>query len=173
MMRNFSYVRAGSIAEAIKALGSKGAKLHAGGTDLLGCVHDGVMPVEKVVSISGIKELKGIAARPDGGMRIGALTTIAEIAAHGGIAEKYTVLAKAAGDVASPQLRNQGTIGGNICQRPRCWYFRGEFRCARKGGEICYAVEGENQYHAVYGGGRAYSIIRRTPPWRYRRCRRN
>ena len=157
-MRNFSYVRAGSVAEAIKALGTKGARLYAGGTDLVGCMHDEVFRVEKVVSISGLKELKGISAKPDGGMKIGALTTVAEVAAHATLAEKYAVLAQAAGEVASPQLREQGTIGGNLCQRPRCWYFRGDFHCARKGGDTCYAVDGENQYHAIFGGAPCFFV---------------
>jgi len=157
-MRNFAYVRAGSVAEAIKALGTKGARLYAGGTDLVGCMHDEVFRVEKVVSISGLKELKGISAKPDGGMKIGALTTVAEVAAHATLAEKYTVLAQAAGEVASPQLREQGTIGGNLCQRPRCWYFRGDFHCARKGGGTCYAVDGENQYHAIFGGAPCFFV---------------
>jgi xanthine dehydrogenase YagS FAD-binding subunit len=158
MIKNFAYVKAGSVAAAIKALGAKGAVLHAGGTDLLGCARDEIFPVERVVTISGIKELKGVMAKPDGGLKIGALTTIAEIAAHPVITEKYAVLAQAAGEVASPQLRNQGTIGGNLCQRPRCWYFRGDFRCARKGGDMCYAVAGEHQYHAVYGGGPCFFV---------------
>ena len=153
MIKNFAYVKAGSIADAIKALSTKGASLHAGGTDLLGCMRDKTMLVEKAVSISGIKELKGIAPKPDGGLKIGALTTIAEIAANASVAGKYTVLAQAAAEVASPQLRNQGTLGGNLCQRPRCWYYRGDFRCARKGGDMCYAPGGENQNHAIFGGG--------------------
>jgi len=158
MMKNFAYVKAGSIAEAIKALGTKGAKLHAGGTDLMGCMRDEVFQVEKVVSISGLKDLKGISAKPDGGVKIGALTTIAEVAANASIAEKYAVLAQAAAEVASPQLREQGTIGGNLCQRPRCWYFRGDFHCARKGGDTCYAVDGENQYHAIFGGAPCFFV---------------
>ena len=158
MIRNFAYVRAGSVAEAVKALGTKGAKLHAGGTDLMGCMRDEVFQVEKVVSIGDLKELKGISARPDGGVRIGALTTIAEVAADPSITGKYTVLAQAASEVASPQLREQGTIGGNLCQRPRCWYFRGDFHCARKGGDTCYAVEGENQYHVIFGGGPCFFV---------------
>jgi xanthine dehydrogenase YagS FAD-binding subunit len=158
MMKNFAYVKAGSAAEAVKSLSVKNARLHAGGTDLLGCIRDQVMPVDRVVSIANVKELKGISARPDGGMRIGALATIAEVAAHAGLNRNYAVLAQAAASVASPQLRNQGTIGGNICQRPRCWYFRGDFNCARKGGDICYAVEGENQYHAVFGGGPCFFV---------------
>lgn len=157
-MKNFAYVKAGSVAEAVKALGAKGARIHAGGTDLMGCMRDQIFPVEKVVTISGLKELRGISARPDGGMKIGALTTIAEVAASAPLAEKYAVLAQAAAEVASPQLREQGTIGGNICQRPRCWYFRGDFNCARKGGDICYAVNGENQYHAIFGGGPCFFV---------------
>ena len=74
------------------------------------------------------------------------------------VGEIYPVLAEAADQVASPQLRNMGTIGGNICQRPRCWYFRGEFDCLRKGGELCYAVDGENKYHCIIGGGPCFIV---------------
>ena len=158
MMKNFAYVKAGSITAAIKALSAKGAVIHAGGSDLMGCLHDGVIAADSIVSINGIKTLKGIAAKPDGGLRIGALTTIAEIAASTVVAGKYAALSQAAAEVASPQLRNQGTLGGNLCQRPRCWYYRGDFRCARKGGELCYAVEGENQYHAIFGGGPCFFV---------------
>jgi xanthine dehydrogenase YagS FAD-binding subunit len=158
MIRNFAYVKPGSVAEAIKALGTKGARLHAGGTDLMGCMRDEVLQVEKVVSISGLKELKGISVKPDGGVKIGALTTIAELAANSILTEKYAVLAQAAAEVASPQLRNQGTIGGNLCQRPRCWYFRGDFHCAKKGGEMCYSVDGENQYHVIFGGAPCFAV---------------
>ena len=158
MISNFAYVRARSVAEAVKTLGTKGARLHAGGTDLMGCMRDGIFEAQKVVSISGLKELKGVSARPDGGMRIGALTTIADIAADTSLAGKYAVLTQAAAEVASPQLREQGTIGGNLCQRPRCWYFRGDFHCARKGGDMCYAAEGENQYHAILGGERCFYV---------------
>ncbi len=158
MMNNFSYVKPGTVAAAVKALSTKGAAIHAGGTDLLGCIRDQIQPVDRVVSISGLKQLRGVAEKPDGGMKIGALTTIADIAGHAGVRTRYAVLAQAAAEVASPQLRNQGTIGGNLCQRPRCWYFRGDFRCARKGGDICYAVEGENQYHAIFGGGPCFFV---------------
>jgi xanthine dehydrogenase YagS FAD-binding subunit len=158
MISNFAYMKAGSVAEAIKALGAKGSRLHAGGTDLMGCLRDGIMPVEKVVSISGIKELKGITPKPDGGVKIGALTSIAEIAASPLLKEKYAVLAQAAGEVASPQLREQGTVGGNLCQRPRCWYFRGDFHCAKKGGETCYSVDGENQNHVIFGGAPCFAV---------------
>jgi xanthine dehydrogenase YagS FAD-binding subunit len=146
------------VPEAVKALGTKGSRIHAGGTDLMGCMRDEVFQVQKVVSISGIKGLKGISARPDGGMKIGALTTIADIASNASLAAKYAVLTQAAAEVASPQLREQGTIGGNLCQRPRCWYFRGDFPCARKGGDTCFAVEGENEYHAIFGGSPCFFV---------------
>jgi len=158
MLINFSYTRPKSLKEAVKQLSSAGASLHAGGTDLLGCLRDHIFDIKKVVSISGLKELKGIAKTPDNGLRIGALTTITELAENPVLNEHYTALAQAAREVASPQLRNQGTIGGNLCQKPRCWYYRGEFHCLRKGGETCFAVAGENQYHCILGGGPCFIV---------------
>jgi len=157
-MKNFAYVKAGSLAEAIKELSTKGARLHAGGTDLLGYARNEIVPVEKVVSISNLKTLKGISARPDGGVKIGALTPLADIAANASIAGKYAVLAQAAAAVGSPQIREQGTIGGNLCQRPRCWYFRSDVQCIKKGGTTCYGMSGENQYHAIFGGGPCFFV---------------
>ncbi|MGB6642330.1 MAG: xanthine dehydrogenase family protein subunit M, partial [Thermoanaerobaculia bacterium] len=158
MLPNFAYVRPGSKQEALDHLGSEGTRIHAGGTDLLGCLRDEVFTADKVVSISGLEELEGIVRTTDGGLRIGALTTISEVAASDEVAASFSGLAQAAQDVASPQLRNQGTLGGNLCQRPRCWYFRGEFHCAKKGGDTCYAVEGENRYHAIFGGDPCYIV---------------
>lgn len=158
MLPNFAYIRARSKQEALDNLTAEGAHVHAGGTDLLGCARDEIFTVEKLVSISRLDELKGISRTADGGLRIGALTTIAEIASNSLVREGYPGLAQAAGDVASPQLRNQGTLGGNLCQRPRCWYFRGDFHCAKKGGDMCFAVEGENRYHAIFGGDPCYIV---------------
>ena len=158
MLPEFSYIRPTSLKDAIEALSSDGARLHAGGTDLLGCLHDGAMHAGTVVSLSSIEEMRGIRESTDGGLVIGALTTITEVAQNDDVRSHYPGLAQAASDVASPQLRNQGTIGGNLCQRPRCWYFRGEFHCAKKGGEMCYAVEGENRYHAIFGGDPCYIV---------------
>ncbi len=152
MMSNFAYVRATSLDEAIRHLNAPGSRLHAGGTDLLGCLRDGIFSADKVISISDLSELRGIKSVADGGLRIGALATLAEIASHPDIIKGYPALAQAAAAAASPQLRNQGTIGGNLCQRPRCWYFRGDFQCARKGGDKCYAPEGENELHCIFGG---------------------
>jgi xanthine dehydrogenase YagS FAD-binding subunit len=152
MLPNFSYVRPTTLQDAIRKLAAPGAHAHAGGTDLLGCLRDRVFGADTLVSLSAVPDLRGIRRTLDGGLAIGALTTLTEIASNAEIVREYPVLARAAGAAASPQLRNQGTIGGNLCQRPRCWYFRGDFHCARKGGDKCYAVEGENQFHCVFGG---------------------
>ena len=158
MLPNFAYIRVHSKQEALDNLAGEGTHIHAGGTDILGCARDEVFEVEKLVSISSLEELRGITRSGDDTLRIGALTTISEIAQSPLVRESYPGLAKAAGDVASPQLRNQGTLGGNLCQRPRCWYFRGDFHCAKKGGDLCYAVEGENRYHAIFGGDPCYIV---------------
>ncbi len=158
MLPSFRYIRPRTVAEAVKALAEPGACAHAGGTDLVGCLRDGVFGAKAVVSLSDLAELRGISAAKDGGLRIGALATLAEIARHAGIVKGWPALAQGAGAAASPQLRNQGTLGGNLCQRPRCWYFRGDFDCARKGGEICFAVEGENTYHAIFGGSGCFIV---------------
>jgi xanthine dehydrogenase YagS FAD-binding subunit len=152
MMPDFAYVRATSLEDAIRRLSAPGARLHAGGTDLLSCLRDQVVSAHTVVSIGSLSALRGITPLAGGGVRVGALASLAEIAAHPVLQKDYPALAQAAASAASPQLRNQGTVGGNLCQRPRCWYFRGDFRCARKGGDLCYAAEGENQRHCIFGG---------------------
>jgi xanthine dehydrogenase YagS FAD-binding subunit len=151
MLPNFSYVKAGSLQDVVDHLSSPGSLILAGGTDLLGCLRDHIFGADMLVSITGIDKCRGIAETADGGLRIGALSTITEIAEHPLVKERYPGLAQAAAEVASPQLRNQGTLGGNLCQKPRCWYYRGEFHCLRKGGKMCYAFGGENQYHAIFG----------------------
>jgi len=158
MMTGFSYLKAKSVKEAITGLSQGNARVHAGGTDLLGCLRDQVFTTDMVVSISGLKEMKGIRETPEGDLSIGALTTITEVSESRIIGDRYPALAQAASEVASPQLRNQGTLGGNLCQKPRCWYYRGEFHCLRKGGDRCYAVAGENHYHCIFGGSGCYIV---------------
>ena len=158
MLAKFSYQRAVSIKEAAEAAGRADARILAGGTDLLGCLRDGVFQANRLVSLNNIKELKGIRPQPRGGWRIGALTTLTEIAEHPQIRASYPVMAEAAASVATPQLRNQGTLGGNLCQRPRCWYFRGQFQCRRKGGDTCFAEAGESQYHGIFGASQCYIV---------------
>ena len=158
MLPKFAYVRASTVEEATQNLAADGARALAGGSDLLGCLRDGVFETPLVVSISGLSQLKGINRTRNGGLRIGAMTRVAEVAADPTINELLPGLAQAASVVASPQLRNQGTIGGNLCQKPRCWYYRGEFNCRRKGGSTCYAMVGENEYHCLFGGALCYIV---------------
>ncbi len=151
MLPQFSYIRPETVEQAVSNLDAENVAVHAGGTDLLGCLRDRIITSEKIVSISGLKELTEIRETALGGVSIGALTTISEISSNPLILAKYPGLASSATEVASPQLRNQGTLGGNLCQKPRCWYYRGEFHCLRKGGNLCFAMGGENQFHAIFG----------------------
>jgi xanthine dehydrogenase YagS FAD-binding subunit len=153
VLPDFAYVRPTTVADAANALAASAARALAGGTDLVGCLRDRVFDASTLVSLGALADLKGVRELADGALRIGALTTIAAVAADPTIRARYPALAEAARSVASPQLRNQGTLGGNLCQKPRCWYYRGDFDCLRKGGPMCYAAGGENEYHAVFGGG--------------------
>ncbi|MFN2369623.1 MAG: xanthine dehydrogenase family protein subunit M, partial [Candidatus Krumholzibacteriia bacterium] len=151
MLPNFSYLRARTLDEASGHAAAPGALLMAGGTDLLGCLRDEALAADQVVSLGGLADLKQVRER-DGGLELGALVTIAQVAAHPRVRQLYPVLAQAAAAVASPQLRNQGTLGGNLCQKPRCWYWRGDFPCVRRGGAFCSAQDGQNQFHCILGG---------------------
>jgi xanthine dehydrogenase YagS FAD-binding subunit len=158
MLPGFAYARPTTLAEAVRALADGQGRVHAGGTDLLGCLRDRVFAAPTLVSLSGVPGLRGIDATPDGGLRIGALTTITEVAESEVVRTRYRALAEAAACVASPQLRNQGTLGGNLCQKPRCWYYRGDFHCLRKGGDTCFAATGENVYHCLFGGESCFIV---------------
>jgi xanthine dehydrogenase YagS FAD-binding subunit len=126
--------------------------LKSGGIDLLGLMKDGLLTPARIVNLRTIPELGGIVERPDGTVRIGANVTLAQIARDRVVRARYRALADAAASSASPQLRQVATIGGNLLQRPRCWYFRSaHHHCARKGGATCFAFAGENQYHAIFG----------------------
>jgi xanthine dehydrogenase YagS FAD-binding subunit len=125
--------------------------LKAGGIDLLDLMKERLLVPETVVSLREIPELDGIAFDEASGLRIGALATLATLAGHPLVRKRYRALADAAAGSASPQIRNVATVGGNLLQRPRCWYFRDRAsRCLRKGGEHCFAVAGDNRYHAVF-----------------------
>jgi len=159
-MRGFEYHKVTTVAQAVALLTKypeKGAIL-AGGSDMLAMMKDRVEgpklhPPLHVFDIKGIRELHFIREQKDG-LKIGATTTLSDIAASPAVAAGFPLLSQAAGQVAVPQIRNVGTLGGNLCQRPRCWYFRGRLfkECLRKGGDNCYAPNGENQYHAIFGG---------------------
>jgi len=160
-MKNFKYIDAKSVKNAAAFLGEEwnDAVLKSGGTDLLGELKSMIISTEKVVNIGNIESLKYIKSTSDGGLKIGAGTTITEITESSIIKEKYPVIAQAASKVASPQLRNMGTLGGNLCQRPRCWYYRDtNILCLKKGGSQCYAFTGENKYHCLIEGSPCFMV---------------
>jgi len=131
----------------------------AGGLDSFDWLKDRIKKPKVLVDLSGIDELKGIRANGDG-IEIGAMTTLAEVANHPTIKKDYGVLAQAVELVASPQIRNQGTLGGNVSQDTRCWYYRGGWPCYRAGGNICYADTpvGRNREHAIFGANRCVAV---------------
>lgn len=158
----FDYVDAASLAEATAALREHGprAQVLAGGTDLLGLMKDRIggpgMPVPEVlVNIKRIPDLHGIAEAADGGLRIGAAVTLVDLERDGRVTARFPALAQAAAAVATTQIRAMGTVGGNLCQRPWCWYFRHpQFPCLKRGGTQCYALPGSNRtYFGVLGLG--------------------
>ncbi len=151
-MNRFEYADATSLADAIE-LTVKGTSIKAGGVDLLDLMKEHLATPSRLVNIKSIPNL-GQIVEDDKGMTIGPLATLAQIAAHPIIQKKYTAIAQAAGHAATPQIRNMATAGGNLLQRPRCWYFRDELvHCRKKGGEKCFAQEGQNQYHAIFNNG--------------------
>ena len=157
-MNPFQYAEPQTLAEAVALLGQADARVIAGGSDLLDEVKEGITSPGTVVSLAGLPELVGI-AETDAGLSIGAMTTIADVAAHPVICTAYTALAEAAGGLATPQIRNVGTLGGNLNQRPRCWYYRHPLiPCLKKGGDRCYALVGNTKYLCVTGGDRCYIV---------------
>ena len=150
-MKAFAYVNPANEREAVAALKSDAvAMVIGGGQDLLARMKDYIDSPERVVNVKGLDAT--IAATADGGMRIGSAVKIVDLFEHAGVAKLYPAVNAAAIEIGTPQIRNQGTVGGNINQRPRCWYYRNEeFVCYKKGGSRCFAVNGENQYHAIFG----------------------
>jgi len=132
--------------------------LMAGGTDLLDGLKSGVVATGLVVDMDKIAGLRGMAPEK-GGLRIGAMTRVVELAEDAAVARDFPSLKQAALALATPQLRNAGTVGGNLCQRPRCWYYRDpDVVCRKKGGFNCFAFQGRNKYHCIFGGGACYIV---------------
>jgi xanthine dehydrogenase YagS FAD-binding subunit len=152
-MRSFEYASPTTKEQAVALLATTWgrAEVLAGGTDLLALMKDDVVHPKRIVNIKQIKELTGVKPTPQG-LRIGALTTLGDLADNVNVLKDYPALAEALDDAASPQIRNMATVGGNLCQRPRCWYFRGGFGLLPKtesGKEL--VTGGENRYHAILG----------------------
>jgi len=161
MMASFDLQQPASVADALAILDKAGKDgwVMAGGNDSLTWFKDRVKQPKTVVDISGIRELKGIGLSADG-IEIGALTTLTDISNHPAIKSRFSLLAKAANRVASPQIRNTGTIGGNVAQDTRCWYYRGGMPCYRAGGNTCYAdtPSGMNREHTLFNASRCVAV---------------
>jgi xanthine dehydrogenase YagS FAD-binding subunit len=160
-MKSFEWANAGSVDEAVKLLAADAAtdpdeipRPMGGGQDLLSTMKSYIVRPPRVVNLKTINGIGKIAADGGGGFAIDALVTITQVGSHEEIGKAFPGLTEAAHSIATPQIRNLGTVGGNLNQRPRCWYFRNEnLQCIRKGGNTCYAVDGENKYHAIFGDG--------------------
>jgi len=158
-VKPFAYVKAANEQQALASLGRERGKVLplAGGMDLVSLLKDHIATPDRLVNVKGLDGT--IAATPDGGLRIGAAVRLVDLQAHATVTSQYPALMQAAAEVGTPQIRNLGTVGGNLMQRPRCWYFRNEeFPCLKKGGARCYSVDGENQFHAILGGGPCHIV---------------
>jgi xanthine dehydrogenase YagS FAD-binding subunit len=160
-MPAFDLLQPSSVADAQKLLqqNGEGAWIMAGGLDSFDWLKDRIKKPKVLVDLSGIDELKGIRTTGDG-IEIGAMTTLTEIGSHPAIQKDYSILSDAVELVASPQIRNQGTLGGNVSQDVRCWYYRGGWPCYRAGGDTCYADTpvGRNREHAIFGANRCVAV---------------
>ena len=157
-MKPFSYLRPESAHDAVAALSNADASALGGGTDLLVTMKEGLATPSQLVDVRHVRGARDITVGADGSVRLGGAVRIADLAAHPVILEKFSALAEAARLVGTPALRNMGTIAGNLCQRPRCWYFRRGVPCLKNSGSGCAAVDGENQYHAILGGGPCHAV---------------
>jgi xanthine dehydrogenase YagS FAD-binding subunit len=161
-MKSFANVNAKNLKDAASLLQQasktgKSAAVVAGGSDLLGMVKERLVSPDVLVSLRSIRGSDRIAER--GGMvNIGALVTLDALSRDSMIRKNYAVLAEAAGQVGTPQIRNAGTLAGNVLQRPWCWYYRNAFPCYKNGGNQCFSVVGENEFHAIFGGGPSYIV---------------
>jgi xanthine dehydrogenase YagS FAD-binding subunit len=162
-MKTFENIDVKSVKEAVRLLEKfqqqkKTAAVVGGGSEYLQLMKDHVVEPDYLINLKTIPDLDYI-KEERGAFRIGALTKLADIEMHPMIQEKLLILSSAAGEAASPQIRNAGTIAGNLCQRPFCWYFRsGNFTCLRKGGQVCYTVTGDGRFHAILGAGPSYIV---------------
>jgi len=159
-MNRFEVVKPVTLAQAKDAVQEKAwSQYKAGGIDVIDHLKEHLEEPPRLVDLKGIPGLADIKVEADGSLRIGALVKLADIAADDRIRKSHTALAIAAGETASPQVRNVATVGGSVLQRPRCWYYRLEdYKCLKKGGDVCFAVGGENRYHVIFGGGPSYAV---------------
>lgn len=158
-MRAFEFIEPTGVVDAVRESARSGSRLIAGGSDLLGELKEGTVHYERLVSLAAIEGLRGVSASGSG-LRIGALTTIAELASGPGLEGPYQIIAGAAQGVATPEVRNRATLGGNLCQRPRCLHYRHALlRCLKREGEGCPAADSPYQsYLSVFGGPGCFAV---------------
>jgi len=161
-MRSFTNANPRDLPQAAKLLqqahaAGKNVAIAGGGSDLLGMIKEKIVAPDVLVHLRSIKGLDQVASE-NGGARVGGLITLDALSSHPMIRRQYAVLAEAAETVATPQIRNSGTLAGNVCQRPWCWYYRNGFPCFKAGGNQCFSVTGENQFHAIFGGGPSFIV---------------
>jgi xanthine dehydrogenase YagS FAD-binding subunit len=160
-MHRFAWLEPVTVADATRVLAREGggARPIAGGVDLLGELKERLATPGTVVNLKTIPGLDAVRFDADGTLRIGALATLTALAENERLRAAHPAIAEAAESVGSPEIRNVGTVGGNLCQRPRCWYYRSLLhRCLKKGGEVCFTTTGESRYHAILGGGPSYIV---------------
>lgn len=164
-MKSFEWANPKTVGQAVKLLqpqtnnADEAPQVIAGGQDLLTSMKDYLVRPQRVVNLKSVPGLDRITPNGKGGLRIGALVTLADLEENPNVRRSFPGLAEAAHSIATPQIRNLGTVGGNLCQRPRCWYFRlEEAVCLKKGGSECFAATGENKYNAILGGGPSYIV---------------
>ena len=149
-MHNFEHIETQDLGSALTALQDPQSAALAGGTDLLGELKRGIRRPDRVIDLKRVLSLKGVSMGPD--LRLGALTPLSTVEEHPAVISQWPLLHQALKSTATLQLRNMGTVGGNLCQRPRCWYYRNHLSlCWLKGGEFCWAARGENHYHTILG----------------------
>jgi len=157
-MKPFAYARPKAVTEALE-LARGGATVMAGGTDLLGLMKDGITSPERIVDIRGLEPLRGWTRAKGKGLRIGALVPLVELETSSELAKLMPIVGEALRPAATTQLRTMGTVGGNLLQRNRCWYFRDEaYPCWLKGGVRCFAVDGDNRQHAIIGAEECVAV---------------
>jgi xanthine dehydrogenase YagS FAD-binding subunit len=162
-MKAFTNARPRDVADAMKMIAKARTDQHTvalagGGSDLLGMMKEQLVTPDLLISLTSIKDLDQIRPAAGGALTVGGLMTLDALARSAAVRDRYAVLAEAAESVATPQIRNAATVAGNICQRPWCWYYRNGFKCLKNGGTTCFSVSGENEFHAIFGGGPSYIV---------------
>lgn len=156
-MKSFANINPRDLKDAVARLGQPNAAVVGGGSDMLGMIKEHLVQPDVLVHLRTIRGLDQVTAKGNE-VHIGGQITLDTLSHEPNIRSRYTVLAEAAESVGTPQIRNAGTLAGNVCQRPWCWYYRNGFPCFKNGGAKCFSVAGENQFHAIFGGGPSFIV---------------